>query len=145
MAAEGGGAVNTASMQVSTKVEDAFQVIIIGDSGVGKTSIILRFAKDQFYENTSDAGYVSDFVKEVTVSGRTVKLHVWDTAGLVSTPRSSLLRLYSAIAIRYCYFSVYHELCTCLQGSGVVDHLIVGSTLSFLYQPQPCNVATVQY
>lgn len=90
MAAEGGGAVNTASMQVSTKVEDAFQVIIIGDSGVGKTSIILRFAKDQFYENTSDAGYVSDFVKEVTVSGRTVKLHVWDTAGLVSTPRSSL-------------------------------------------------------
>lgn len=76
----------TDSMQLSTKVEDAFQVIIIGDSGVGKTSILLRFVKDTFYDDVSDAGYVSDFVKEVDVSGRNVKLHVWDTAGLVSKP-----------------------------------------------------------
>ena len=89
MAAEGGGAAKlmdtcTDNMQISTRVENAFQVIIIGDSGVGKTSIMLRFVKDQFYENVSEAGYVSDFVKEVEVSGRKVKLHIWDTAGLVS-------------------------------------------------------------
>lgn len=87
MAAEGGGAaklMDTDSMQISTRAENAFQVIIIGDSGVGKTSIMLRFVKDQFYENVSEAGYVSDFVKEVEVSGRKVKLHIWDTAGLVS-------------------------------------------------------------
>ena len=87
MAAEGGGAaklMDTDNMQISTRVENAFQIIIIGDSGVGKTSIMLRFVKDQFYENVSEAGYVSDFVKEVEVSGRKVKLHIWDTAGLVS-------------------------------------------------------------
>ena len=87
--AEGGDpvkAMEADSMQVSTRSEDAFQVIIIGDSGVGKTSIILRLVKDTFYEDVSEAGYVSDFVKEVDVSGRAVKLHVWDTAGLVSGP-----------------------------------------------------------
>ena len=88
--AEGGDpvkAMDTDSMQVSTvstRQEDAFQVIIIGDSGVGKTSIMLRLVKDTFYENVSEAGYVSDFVKELDVSGKAVKLHVWDTAGLVS-------------------------------------------------------------
>ena len=94
--AEGGDAIksfetatSTASMQISTKKEDVFQVIILGDSGVGKTSILLRFAKDRFYDNLSDAGFVSDFVKEVDVSGRSVKLHVWDTAGLVSGPCTS--------------------------------------------------------
>ena len=99
MMAEGGDGIKSmetassstasANMQISTKAENAFQVVIIGDSGVGKTSILLRFVKDNFYENSSDAGYVSDFVKEVDVSGRTVKLHVWDTAGLVS--RSSIV------------------------------------------------------
>ena len=105
MAAEGGGAVksmDTDSMQISTKVENAFQVIIIGDSGVGKTSIILRFVKDMFYENVSDAGYVSDFVKEVDVSGRKVKLHVWDTAGLVSSSPIHCERLHLAINLNSC-------------------------------------------
>ena len=87
--AEGGDGIKSsenASMQLSTKAENEFQVIIIGDSGVGKTSILLRFVKDNFYDDVSDAGYVSDFVKEVDVSGRIVKLRVWDTAGLVSGP-----------------------------------------------------------
>lgn len=90
--AEGGDpikSVDSGSMQVSTRAENAFQVIILGDSGVGKTSIMLRFVKDTFYDNVSEAGYVSDFVKEVDVSGRTVKLHVWDTAGLVSVFRGT--------------------------------------------------------
>jgi len=84
--AEGGDAITVAStsMQVSAEVSDAFRVIIIGDSGVGKTSILLRFVKNEFYNNVSEAGYVSDFVKEVDVCGRTIKLHIWDTAGLVS-------------------------------------------------------------
>ena len=92
MMAEGGDGIKSAesaSMQLSTKVAEGFQVIIIGDSGVGKTSILLRFAKDKFYDNVSDAGYVSDFVKELNVSGRNVKLHVWDTAGLVSGSREN--------------------------------------------------------
>ena len=69
----------------SVQVDDAFQVIIIGDCGVGKTSILLRFIKDVFYNNpTAEAGYISDFLKEVDVNGKPVKLHIWDTAGLVS-------------------------------------------------------------
>ena len=85
----------SASLQASTKEDaDAFQVITVGDSGVGKTSIVLRFVKDKFYEDLTEAGYVSDFVKEVKVSERTVKLHIWDTAGLVSISQPAFINPY---------------------------------------------------
>ena len=68
----------------SVQVDDAFQVIIIGDYGVGKTSILLRFVTDIFFSDpVAEAGYISDFVK-VDVKGKLIKLHIWDTAGLVS-------------------------------------------------------------
>jgi len=61
------------------QVDDIFKVIIIGDCGVGKTSIFLRFVKDVFYDNpVAEAGYISDFTKEVVVNGKPVKLHIWD-------------------------------------------------------------------
>ncbi|XP_065900712.1 ras-related protein Rab-1D-like [Dysidea avara] len=75
-----------AQVQDGTSVQvdhDAFRVIIIGDYGVGKTSILLRFIKDVFYSNpVAEAGYISDFVKEVDLKGKLIKLHIWDTAGL---------------------------------------------------------------
>ena len=87
--------IESSCMEASTVIDDAFRVIIIGDSGVGKTSIMLRFVKDEFYDNvTQEVGFVSDYVKEVEVSGQTVKLHIWDTAGLVS---SSLIYLHSLL------------------------------------------------
>ena len=63
--------------------KDWFKVIIIGDAGVGKTSILLRFIEDKFVENTTSIGYISDRKKMVTVNGKPVQLHVWDTAGQV--------------------------------------------------------------
>ena len=100
MAAEIGG--NQAVESTSVQVDDAFQVIIIGDCGVGKTSILLRFVKDVFYDNpVAEAGYISDFTKEVAVNGKPVKLHIWDTAGLVSN--------YSGVVWQSCYLTTsYH-------------------------------------
>lgn len=64
------------------KVHDFFyKVVLLGDSGVGKTSLLLRYC-----ENTFDTNFVStigiDFkVKTVLVDGKKVKLQIWDTAG----------------------------------------------------------------
>ncbi|XP_066246406.1 ras-related protein Rab-18-B-like [Euwallacea similis] len=57
------------------------KILIIGESGVGKSSLLLRFTEDNFDpEQTLTIGV--DFkTKRVSVDGNTVKLAIWDTAG----------------------------------------------------------------
>jgi len=57
------------------------KILIIGESGVGKSSLLLRFTEDNFDpEQTLTIGV--DFkTKKLTVDGNTVKLAIWDTAG----------------------------------------------------------------
>jgi Ras-related protein Rab-18 len=57
------------------------KILIIGESGVGKSSLLLRFTEDTFDpEQTATIGV--DFkVKSVTVDGNRAKLAIWDTAG----------------------------------------------------------------
>jgi len=66
-----------------TTREDVCKVILVGDSGVGKTSIILRFISNEFNKDvpsTSGANYAS---KDVEFKDLNAKLQydVWDTAG----------------------------------------------------------------
>ncbi|XP_028133970.1 ras-related protein Rab-18-B [Diabrotica virgifera virgifera] len=57
------------------------KLLIIGESGVGKSSLLLRFTEDNFDpEQTLTIGV--DFkTKRLTIDGNTVKLAIWDTAG----------------------------------------------------------------
>ena len=59
-----------------------FKLLLIGDSGVGKTCILFRFSDDAF-NNTFISTIGIDFkIKTIELSGgRTVKLQIWDTAG----------------------------------------------------------------
>ena len=57
------------------------QILLVGDSGVGKSSLLLRFTADKF-EPVSNPTIGVDFrVKYLTVNGKRVKLTIWDTAG----------------------------------------------------------------
>ena len=58
-----------------------FKLLLIGDSGVGKSSLLLRFSDDT-YETTSNSTIGVDFkIKTVNLDGRVAKLQIWDTAG----------------------------------------------------------------
>uniref|UniRef100_A0A1I8I5X4 Ras-related protein Rab-13 n=2 Tax=Macrostomum lignano TaxID=282301 RepID=A0A1I8I5X4_9PLAT len=58
-----------------------FKLLLIGDSGVGKTCILFRFV-----DNTFQTSFIStigiDFkIKTIEVEGKKIKLQIWDTAG----------------------------------------------------------------
>ena len=58
-----------------------FKYIIIGDTGVGKSCLLLRFADDAFTESYISTIGVDFRFRTVKVDGKTVKLQIWDTAG----------------------------------------------------------------
>jgi len=60
----------------------AFKVMLIGDSGVGKTCVLIRFKDGAFLSGSFISTVGIDFRnKFITVDGKKVKLQIWDTAG----------------------------------------------------------------
>ena len=55
--------------------------MIVGDSSVGKSCLLLRFADDQFNENYMTTIGVDFRFKTVNANGKNIKLQIWDTAG----------------------------------------------------------------
>ena len=58
-----------------------FKVLIIGDSAVGKTSLMNRFAENMFVATYISTIGVDFKLKNIVVDGQRVKLQIWDTAG----------------------------------------------------------------
>ena len=54
---------------------------MIGDSGTGKTSLLLRFAEGSFREDYSVTIGLDFKIKTLKVDQKHVKLQIWDTAG----------------------------------------------------------------
>ena len=63
--------------------EKICKAILVGESGVGKTSIIVRFISDDFSQNlhsTTGASYASKII-DFNDYGKKVQFQIWDTAG----------------------------------------------------------------
>ena len=58
-----------------------FKLLLIGDSGVGKSCLLLRFADDTFSDSYISTIGVDFKIRTVEMEGKTVKLQIWDTAG----------------------------------------------------------------
>ncbi|KAG5241906.1 SMALL MONOMERIC GTPASE-RELATED [Salix viminalis] len=64
----------------SPEFDYLFKLLMIGDSGVGKSSLLLSFTSDTFEDLSPTIGV--DFkVKFVNIGGKKLKLAIWDTAG----------------------------------------------------------------
>lgn len=57
------------------------KLIIIGDSGVGKTNMIMKFCQQDFRDNYIATIGVDFKVKTIQIDDKKFKLQIWDTAG----------------------------------------------------------------
>ena len=70
-----------AGAQQDGMYDHLFKILIIGDSGVGKSCLMLRFTDDTFNEKQLATIGVDFKVKYMKEQGKKLKLAVWDTAG----------------------------------------------------------------
>ncbi|CAK65768.1 unnamed protein product (macronuclear) [Paramecium tetraurelia] len=57
------------------------KVIVLGDSGVGKTNILTQYCDQKFSQNYMATIGVDFKIKTITVEDKKIKLQIWDTAG----------------------------------------------------------------
>jgi len=58
-----------------------FKVVIIGESGVGKTNLLSRFTRNEFNLDSKSTIGVDFATRFVNIEGKVVKAQLWDTAG----------------------------------------------------------------
>ena len=62
-------------------MDHIFKILIIGDSSVGKSNILLRFSDNIFHETFLPTIGVDFKIKNIKLMEKSVKLNIWDTAG----------------------------------------------------------------
>ena len=58
-----------------------FKLILIGDSSVGKSNILLKYLKNEFEQNSKATVGVEFGTKNVKINNKKIKIQIWDTAG----------------------------------------------------------------
>jgi small GTP-binding protein len=69
------------SRQQNNSYDFIAKLLIIGDSGVGKTCLLLRFCENNFMMTHLTTIGIDFKIKTIDVDGKKIKMQIWDTAG----------------------------------------------------------------
>ncbi|GJP67541.1 hypothetical protein CLOP_g24351 [Closterium sp. NIES-67] len=64
-----------------SRLAAALKVLLIGDSAVGKSSLLLRFSENDFRHDLTSTIGVDFLIRTMDIDGERVKVSIWDTAG----------------------------------------------------------------
>ena len=81
MSGQSNRAGNTGGGQGGTNKTCQFKLVLLGESSVGKSSLVLRFVKGQFHEFQESTIGAAFLTQTVQIDDTTVKFEIWDTAG----------------------------------------------------------------
>ncbi|CAN6482875.1 unnamed protein product [Victoria cruziana] len=70
-----------------------FKVVLIGDSGVGKSNLLSRFTRNEFSLESKSTIGVEFATRSLIVDGKVIKAQIWDTAGQERFPNLSSSRI----------------------------------------------------
>ena len=65
----------------STRYDHVFKLILIGDTSVGKTSLLNRFTERSFHTFYNPTIGIDFRVKSLKINNKLIKLQIWDTSG----------------------------------------------------------------
>ncbi|XXG78716.1 hypothetical protein AAC387_Pa08g2603 [Persea americana] len=68
-------------MEAEEGEEYLFKIVLIGDSAVGKSNLLSRYARNEFNANSKATIGVEFQTQSVDINGKEVKAQIWDTAG----------------------------------------------------------------
>ncbi|ONK76874.1 uncharacterized protein A4U43_C02F750 [Asparagus officinalis] len=67
--------------RVDHEYDYLFKIVLIGDSGVGKSNILSRFTRNEFCLESKSTIGVEFATRTLQIEGKTIKAQIWDTAG----------------------------------------------------------------
>ncbi len=71
------------STTISTRSRANFKIVMVGERGVGKTSLLMRYDRGVFCKTFAVTIGIESFYKEVTLNSEKVGLQFWDTVQLL--------------------------------------------------------------
>jgi len=87
----------------NTTEPQTLRLLVIGDSAVGKSSLLLRWSNDQFNPSHITTIGIDFKVRTIEIRGKPVKLQVWDTAGQDRFKAITVSYFRGAMGILLCY------------------------------------------
>jgi len=87
---------------MSTSLQQRRKLVVVGDGGCGKTSLLLVFSKGEF-PSVYVPTVFENFVATIDIDGQTIELAAWDTAGQEEYDRLRPLSYPNAHVIIVCY------------------------------------------
>ena len=88
----------------NVKYDHLIKLLLIGDSGVGKSCILLRYSDDSFTQSFITTIGIDFKIKSLNIGGKKIKLQIWDTAGQerfhnITTGKKDDIFIYACISL----------------------------------------------